>query len=133
MAGAHGFALDIDLRRNFGVSLCDILAERVPLWWAAEAIDRLPRGCLTFQEVGGWQALTVADQLALETAHGLQVLAWQQSKDGQNNRNPPKAPAPPKGKYQAEHEERERSERLAVKAERHAARMARRAARTPSV
>lgn len=78
--------------------LCDYVAE-------------LPAGCALWQAVGGPMAWSEQVYLLHWVDYRLRVADWRQTKDGQANRNQPKAPTPPPYAFEKRVEESRQSAR----------------------
>lgn len=86
----HRSALRASLRAEYRISLGDL-----PVLETADLAAWLPAGSALWRAVGGPQALSESDHLLRIIDYRLQVLAWQQTKDGQHNRNRPVPPKDP--------------------------------------
>lgn len=72
---------------------------------AADFAHYLPNGSMVWREYGGERAWSDDVAALLMIDFRLQVLAWMQSEDGAEGRNPPKPPEPPKTVEERKQEE----------------------------
>ena len=93
----------------------------------ADYVAHLPPGCALWREVGGVLALTTEAQLTREVVFRLDGLAYQNA--GGQGRKPERLPLP-RAAAEERAEKRERDERMAAKARRHAERDRRRSTST---
>jgi hypothetical protein len=79
------------MRTSYGI---DIAAPGMPLGELADHVMWLPAGCPLWQSMGGPASVTMEAELLRWIDYRLRVLAWQNTKDAKDGRNPPAPPAP---------------------------------------
>lgn len=81
----------------------------------------LPPGCALWRAAGGPLAWSDEMHMLARVDHGIRVLAWMKTEDGQKGRKPPKPEEPPRPGGEVREEEK----RMNARAEAWAARQAR--------
>lgn len=89
----------------------------------ADLVAHLPPGCALWRAAGGALAWTDEIHMLSRIDHGIRVLAWMKTEDGQKGRNAPKQEEPPRPAGEVRAEEA----RMRARAEAHAARQKSRA------
>lgn len=94
----HESPVRADLQRFYGVNIDEAWGNLSPKHLAC-LVAELPPGAQTWRAVGGSLSWTDDMFLLASIDHGTRVLAWQKSKNGESNTNPPKMIEPPSSKY----------------------------------
>ena len=94
LAGAlhkHGGSLRASLLAEYGIRL--VRGESIV--FLGDLFGNLPLGCAVWRAIGGPLAWSEESHRLNLIEYRLRVIAWQQSKDGRENRNHPKPPESP--------------------------------------
>lgn len=89
------------LQAAYGVRLSD---HPYGLLELADLVAHLPPGCALWRAAGGPLAWSDEMHMLARVDHGVRVLAWMKTEDGQKGRKPPEPeePPPPAGQVRAE-------------------------------
>lgn len=110
---AHGEQLRADFRREYGLSLTEVLRgnTEVGLQEAAGLACNLPPGSMVWREYGGYAAWSDEVATATMIVHRLDILAWQKANEGRTNKlkqPEPIEPPRPRAEIEAENARMER-------------------------
>lgn len=87
--------MEADFQRVYGIDLVDVWRGVLTFRRAATLALTLPAGSALWQATGGPRAWTDEYAGLMGVVHRLDILAWQQTEDGQKGRKQPTPPAPP--------------------------------------
>lgn len=98
----HPGALRASLQAVYGIKLS---AHGYGVLELADLVAHLPPGCALWRASGGPLAWSDEVHMLARVDHGLRVLAWMKTEDGQKGKNPPKSEEPPLAAGQVRQEE----------------------------
>lgn len=87
--------MEADLAHHYQVDVVDLWRGRITLRRLATLTMQLPAGGQLWQATGGARAWSDTYAGLVATHHGLSILAWQQTEDGQKGKKPPSPAEPP--------------------------------------